>query len=65
MLLLADLKRIYEYRSRAVHTGQLPHKTKGVATNSILDNGCNLAARIIRRILRDGSPNWDSLICGR
>ena len=65
-----EFKEIYEWRSKAVHTGELPNKTEKIpfTTDEIrnfIDRTQNLCRKSIKKILEDGEfPDWDSLILG-
>ena len=63
-----EFKEIYEWRSKAVHTGELPNKTEKIpfTTDEIrnfIDRTQNLCRKSIKKILDDGKfPDWNSLI---
>jgi hypothetical protein len=58
------LRGVYQARSVAVHTGQLPERLDGVAVTQLLENGRTLAARTIEKMIRGGTPDWSSVQLG-
>jgi hypothetical protein len=67
--LIDIFNKIYECRSRAVHTGKLDHniKLKGrtIQTSDLLKMADELCVLSIRKVIKDSSyPNWESLILG-
>ena len=66
----ARLKLLYELRSRAVHTGNLPSDYEAggrgrVPVKRLLDEGLHLCSSLIRKLIRAREfPNWDLLIYG-
>ena len=68
--LMKDLSKIYEWRSKAVHTGKLPNKKKKTCftpeeVEAFITNTQNLCRDSIMKILEDGEfPDWNSLILG-
>ena len=54
------LKRLYDLRSRAVHSGHI----EGVASErELIASGSNLAAEMARKIIEIGGfPDWEELI---
>ena len=68
--LMKDFSKIYEWRSKAVHTGRLPNKTKKTPytpeeTEAFIAKAQDLCRDSIMKILEDGKfPDWSSLILG-
>lgn len=67
--LLTEFKRIYELRSRAVHTGKLPKNVKiegkFVPTLEFIKRAQDLCQQSIIKIVEDEQfPDWESLILG-
>ena len=65
-----EFKEIYEWRSKAVHTGELPNKTKKTPftpqeVKQFIERAQDLCRESIMKILEDGEfPDWNSLILG-
>jgi hypothetical protein len=55
------LRDVYNARSIAVHTGRLPDRIGGVPITQLLEDGYRLAARVIEKIIRDGTPDWPNV----
>ena len=59
---------IYDWRSKAVHTGKLPKKTKNLSQeeiNAFIEEAQNYCRDSILKILKEGEfPTWDNLIFG-
>lgn len=53
---------LYRARSMAVHAGRLDDDIGGVSTRQLLDQGCDLAATALRRIILEGPPDWTELL---
>ena len=68
--LMKDFSRIYDWRSKAVHTGKLPNKTKRKPfteeeIREFIKKAQNLCRDSIMKILKAGKfPDWNSLILG-
>ena len=68
--LMRDFSKIYEWRSKVVHTGRLPNKTKKTPfteeeVTEFIAKSQNLCRDSIIKILEDGKfPAWNSLILG-
>ena len=68
--LMDEFKAIYTLRSKAVHNGKLPQKTKirkgeSVATSEFIPRAQDLCLDSIKKILEDGKyPDWKSLVLG-
>ena len=75
--LMKQFREIYEWRSSAVHNGELPKKEVGTKSKkkkisytakevaTIRRNAQSLCRESILKIVRDGGfPDWDSLILG-
>ena len=68
--LMRDFSKIYEWRSKVVHTGRLPNKTKKTPfteeeVTEFIAKSQNLCRDSIIKILEDGKfPDWNSLILG-
>jgi hypothetical protein len=52
---------LYSLRSRAVHSGKLPDKLKKQPVSEILNQGFNLTAEAITKIILNGLPDWDKV----
>lgn len=60
--LMRVFKKVYNFRSKAVHTGQLPDDKE---TGEMLDKADELCARAIMKFINDGGfPDWVSLVTG-
>ena len=61
---------IYDWRSKVVHTGKLPNKTKKTPfthkeVQQFIENAQDRCRESILKILEDGKfPDWNSLILG-
>ena len=68
--LMKDFSQIYEWRSKPVHTGRLPNKTKRTPftqkeINEFIKKAQDLCRKSIIKILEDGEfPDWNNLILG-
>ena len=68
--LMKDFRQIYDWRSKVVHTGKLPNKTKRTPftpeeVEAFITNAQNLCRDSILKILEDGKfPDWNDLILG-
>lgn len=68
--LMKDFNKIYEWRSKSVHTGKLPKKTKKTPFTSeeveeFITRAQGLCRESIMKILEDGEfPDWNDLILG-
>ena len=68
--LMKDFSKIYEWRSRAVHTGKLPNKIKRTSftpeeIEAFITKAQDLCRQSILKILEDGEfPDWNNLILG-
>lgn len=61
--LFDDFKKIYDRRSKAVHTGNL---AKNERTPEFVANAQELCLRAIVKIIEDGDfPTWDDMVMGR
>ncbi len=59
--LMEEFKKIYDWRSKVVHTGKLPNKE----VDKIIERAQDLCRQSIMKILEDGEfPEWNSLILG-
>ena len=59
--LMEEFKKIYDWRSKVVHTGKLPNKE----VDKIIERAQDLCRQSIMKILEDGKfPDWNSLILG-
>lgn len=68
--LMKDFSKIYEWRSKAVHAGKLPNKTKKIPftpeeVTEFIEGAQDLCRESIIKIIEDGEfPDWNSLILG-
>lgn len=68
--LMKDFSKIYEWRSKAVHTGRLPNKTKKTSfapeeVEAFITKAQDLCRDSIMKILKDEKfPDWNDLILG-
>ena len=68
--LMKDFSQIYEWRSKVVHTGKLPNKTKKTPftrqeTKAFIEKAQDLCRQSIIKILEEGKfPDWNNLILG-
>ena len=68
--LMKEFSEIYNWRSKVVHTGKLPNKTKKTTftpgeIDKFIERAQDLCRESIMKILEDGEfPNWNSLILG-
>ena len=68
--LMKDFSQIYEWRSKVVHTGKLPNKTKKTPftqqeIEEFVKKAQDLCQKSIMKILEEQEfPNWSSLILG-
>jgi len=53
--------KLYELRSKAVHSGKLPDNLGKTPIKDILEEGFNLTAKAISKIILYGFPNWQDL----
>ena len=66
--LMKDFRKIYEWRSKVVHTGKLPNKTRRTPytpeeVKAFIAKAQNLCRDSVIKILEDGKfPDWNSLI---
>lgn len=60
------LKEVYRYRSEVAHSGMLHQgdPVKMHLVGSRFPKYQSLAERTVRKIMKDGKPDWDSLIIG-
>lgn len=56
-----DLRDLYDFRSQVAHTGALRTRSRAKAESKFSDYS-RLAAEILRRLIIDGRPSWNSLI---
>lgn len=69
--LMKKFKSIYDWRSKAVHTGRIPNKTKKTPftqeeITEFITKAQDLCRESILKILEDGQfPDWNSLILGQ
>ena len=67
---MKEFSEIYNWRSKVVHTGTLPNKTKKTTftpgeINKFIERAQDLCRDSIMKILEDGEfPDWNSLILG-
>ena len=68
--LMKEFSEIYNWRSKVVHTGKLPNKTKKTPftheeVQQFIERAQDLCRESIMKILDDGKfPDWNSLILG-
>ena len=68
--LMKDLNKIYEWRSKSVHTGKIPNKTKRTSftdeeVREFIEKSQDLCRQSIIKILEEGKfPDWNNLILG-
>ena len=68
--LMKEFSEIYNWRSKVVHTGKLPNKTKKTPfthkeVQQFIENAQDRCRESILKILEDGKfPDWNSLILG-
>ena len=68
--LMKEFKKIYDWRSKVVHTGKLPNKKKKTPftykeVDKIIERAQDLCRQSIMKILEDAEfPEWNSLILG-
>ena len=68
--LMKEFKEIYDWRSKVVHTGKLPNKTKNTPftpgeVRGFIERAQDLCRESIMKILEAGEfPDWDNLILG-
>ena len=68
--LMKEFSEIYNWRSKVVHTGKLPNKTKRTTftpeeVKQFIENAQDRCRESILKILKDGKfPKWSSLILG-
>ncbi len=66
--LMKEFKQIYDWRSKAVHTGKLPKKKKKIPYThqevaQFIERAQHLCRKSIKKILEDGVfPDWNNLI---
>ena len=67
---MKEFSEIYNWRSKVVHTGKLPNKTKKTTftpgeIDKFIERAQDLCRESIIKILEDGKfPKWSSLILG-
>lgn len=60
---LANLmKSLYDLRSNAAHSGELPAAIRGVNSSIILKRSAEVTAKAIEHVIMNGEPDWDSII---
>ena len=68
--LMKVFSKVYEWRSKVVHTGKIPNKTKKIPftqeeINEFIKNAQDLCRDSIMKIVEDGKfPDWNNLILG-
>jgi catalase len=68
--LMKEFSEIYAWRSKVVHTGKLPNKTKKTPftpdeVKDFIERAQDLCRQSIIKIIEDGEfPDWNSLILG-
>ena len=68
--LMKDFGKIYEWRSKVVHTGKLPNRTRNTLftqeeVTEFINKAQDLCRQSIIKILEDGKfPDWNNLILG-
>lgn len=68
--LMKEFNKIYDWRSKVVHTGNLPNKTKNTPftheeIKQFIEGAQDLCRKSILKVLEDGRfPDWNSLILG-
>lgn len=60
--LAKTLSSLYRMRSAAVHSGNLPDEVDGVRIKALLRLGNAISSQAIRRIIREGEPDWHTLL---
>jgi len=56
------IRTLYEIRSSAVHTGEIPEVIQGMRIHRILGEGYLLTAQAIEHITMNGEPDWQAII---
>ena len=68
--LMKDFTKIYDWRSKVVHTGKLPNKTKRTPFTrqeiaEFIEKSQDLCRQSILKVLKNGEfPDWNNLILG-
>ena len=63
----SEFRKIYDWRSRAVHSGSLDSRNDAVASDprrrrEFVDQTQELCSQSIRSIIEQGIPDWDALV---
>lgn len=56
------VQRIYKIRSTAVHTGETLAEVDGIPSKQLLEQGYEVMANSIDKLIRKGIPDWPSII---
>jgi len=57
------VRRIYAARSAAVHSGSVPSEVEGTEVKKLLENGYQMMAKAIDKLIRAGQvPDWTSVV---
>jgi hypothetical protein len=60
-----QFRDLYELRSRAVHIGKLNRPASDYRKiTDLLGQGCARIAEAIRRIIKEGEPDWETIVFG-
>ena len=68
--LMKDFKKIYDWRSRAVHSGNLVASKDRVASDpkkrdEFIKHAQELCSESIKAIIKEGTmPDWDAMVLG-
>ena len=57
------LGKLYDYRSSVAHSGMLKNKDKKIIKEKFPEF-CNLAEKVCKTLILQGSPKWDNLVLG-
>jgi hypothetical protein len=56
------LNDLYKARSSAVHTGHVEEKIRGIPLQTLLDQGFDIAATALERLIPSEDPDWHEVI---
>lgn len=55
------LAGVYAIRSKAVHHGRVPETKRSRPTTELLQDGYDLAARALIKLISEGDPDWEAI----